>query len=228
MRADCIFFRELGFGEDQIQLSSEEVQHLKSLRLFGIDKKIEIRNGRGHGFLYFVSAKSRDARKVENSEIQKPALKTISLAGGIPKGNRLDWLLQKSTELGVTNIYFCNWERSVRQDFNTDRSHRIIQEASAQSNRYYLLNVQFFSGWEELREKIQAPFVFLDPSAKDFLGDMDSNRKDICIPLIGPEGGFSERELSIFREAGIPGYHLGSGILRMETAYLYTAVFKSL
>lgn len=204
-------------------MTGEEITHLKSLRIFAKDKKIEIRDGQGGRFVFSCPAHSKDL-VLELSEPQAFSQpRALRLGGAIPKGNRLDWMLQKCTELGTTDFYFCNFERSVRSDFSEDRAQRILVEACIQSGRTHLPNLHYFKNWKELFAHLpRHDFRILDPRCTQPLEFSGIGGE---IYLIGPEGGFGN-ELSEWEALSIPGFNLGGDILRMETAYVHIASLK--
>jgi 16S rRNA (uracil1498-N3)-methyltransferase len=197
-----------------------DINHLKSLRLFSQDKTVEIRNGEGDSWKFHSPANSKSLESIHESNLHFQAPSPIRLGGAIPKGGRLDYLLQKCTEIGVTEIHFTNFERSIRSDFSWDRSERIICEAASQSKRTHLPQIFFYNNWEELIQKYRVDeFLFLDTIESQPLAMKESIEK---ILLVGPEGGFGgdrEKLLSL----GMKSRHLGAGIMRMETVYVYLA-----
>jgi 16S rRNA (uracil1498-N3)-methyltransferase len=204
-------------------LDAIDINHLKSLRLFHQDKTIEIRNGEGDSWKFHSPSNSKSLEPIEpfsqgHTRFTPPP--TIRLGGAIPKGGRLDYLLQKCTEIGVTEFHFTNFERSIRSDFSPERSERIICEAASQSKRTHLPQIFHYKKWEDLIQKFTIQeFLFLDTVESMPLSFKESSDK---ILLIGPEGGFgNDREKLL--NYGIPSRNLGEGIMRMETAYVYLA-----
>lgn len=134
----------------------------------------------------------------------------------IPKGDRLDWMVQKLTEIGATEITLVDYARSVvrwtadRVQRNLDRLARISRDASMQSRRAWRPTI---TGPVSFDVAVAHPgTVLLDPSGQPFLESQTV--------LIGPEGGFSEAELA----RDVPRVTLGDAVLRVETAALVAAV----
>lgn len=135
--------------------------------------------------------------------------RTVTIAAAMPKGDRLDWMVQKVTELGVDRLVLLHAEHSVvrwkpdRAEHQLARLQRIADEALRQSRRV-------------LRMTIDAPVA-----ATDVLGDFvvaepggRTLRAGDAAVAVGPEGGWSATELAVCRDR----IDLGPTILRTETA----------
>ena len=145
----------------------------------------------------------------------------IWLAFSPIKSNYFNFMIQKSTELGVTKFIPVIFERSIVRKINNDRLKKIIIEATEQSNRIYTpkiespVNLQnFLSTYED---KIKLIFTDLNSNKKK-ISLIKSEKKPLCI-LIGPEGDFSESErLKILNFKDVETIKLNDNILRSETA----------
>ncbi len=204
-----------------LELTSNEINHLKSLRIFQEDKTILVLDGEGTSYFYRFPPGSRQGELIPNSQIIHTPLHSQIVAGAIPKGNRFDTLLRMGTEIGVTEFHFFSWERSVREVFSIERAERILVEAASQSERIFLPRIFQYNTWRDFLT-VQEPekLLALDPDADISLKWEEVRGK---IPLIGPEGGFSPEEIDMFQEKRIPVRNLGMGIMRMETAYIFIA-----
>lgn len=149
----------------------------------------------------------------------------ITLVQGISRGERMDWTLQKATELGVTAIVPVLSARSVVRldEHQASRKqahwHGIVSAASEQSGRtripclaqpVALLDYLADSAKEGLR-------ALLSPSAQTALAGVAGAPGRIEL-LIGPEGGLSDEEAIVAQEVGFTPVHLGPRVLRTETA----------
>ena len=135
----------------------------------------------------------------------------FTLASAIPKGDRVEWLVQKAVELGVDTLQLLHTDRSVVH-WKTDRAakqmvrlRRIAVEAARQSRRIWL---------PELAAPVDASIV-LSTAAVAEPGGHVVGPADSCI-AIGPEGGWSADELEMARDQ----VTLGANVLRTETAAL--------
>ena len=145
----------------------------------------------------------------------------IWLAFSPIKSNYFNFMIQKSTELGVTKFIPVIFERSIVRKINNDRLKKIIIEATEQSNRIYTPKIEspvklqnFLSTYED---KIKLIFTDLNSNKKK-ISLIKSEKKPLCL-LIGPEGDFSESErLKILNFKDVETIKLNDNILRSETA----------
>ena len=157
--------------------------------------------------------------KIEN--INKPG--NISLIFSLIKSSKLDYLIQKCTEVGVKSFYPVISEKSVAKNLNIQRTERIIKESCEQSNQLYLPAIHAV---EKLEKKLKS----LDKNSIVFFADINSPNKKIeevlkknknreFYLLVGPEGDFSLKERDLLNSMSncIP-ISLGLNILRSETA----------
>ena len=148
----------------------------------------------------------------------------ITLIQGLLKGEKMDFVIQKATELGVYGILPVITERSqLRATRKHDRWQKIAEEASRQSGRTRVPEVFEAPAYEEVF-RIPAVvsgkgIIFWEQGGEKLSFAIDKlSREDQITLLIGPEGGFSEREVSLAAENGFVVSTLGSRILRAETA----------
>lgn len=135
----------------------------------------------------------------------------------------MEWLLQKGTELGLTHFYFLKFEQSDRKDFNLSRAQKIVEEASIQSKRVFLPEVVAPVSLKEflISQKEQNLSIYrLDPKGE---WKLKSEFFQNAIWIIGPEGGFREKEILLLQERNIPGIKVGDTILKIETAVVFAA-----
>ncbi len=157
--------------------------------------------------------------KIEN--INKPG--NISLIFSLIKSSKLDYLIQKCTEVGVKSFSPIISEKSVAKNLNIKRIERIIKESCEQSNQLY---VPAIHAVEKLEKKLKS----LDKNSIVFFADINSSNKKIeevfknnknreFYLLVGPEGDFSLKERDLLNSMSncIP-ISLGQSILRSETA----------
>ena len=152
---------------------------------------------------------------------QKESSKELWLAFSPIKSNYQNFMIQKATELGVTKFLPIIFDRTVVRKINNERLEKIVIEASEQSNR---LNVPEI-------EKVQDLKNFLNSNSMDLIfTDLNSDNKKIekskltdkpiCI-IIGPEGDFSEAEREeILSFKGVQSLKINENILRSETAVI--------
>ena len=213
---EMLFFRPNETFKNEITLTKEEIEHLRSLRLNDTDKEIEVRDGLGNSYIFQVGAKSKSGKLLEKRTTVLSERK-IGVASAIPKAQRLDFLLQKSTEIGITDFYFINFFQSERRDLNTERCNKIILEACSQSKRHSIPSIKLYNSLENFLKEHEN-VLLLNPDA---LQPLSENANWNLIPVIGPEGGFRKEELEMLENAKAKSYSLGTNILRIETAHIF-------
>jgi 16S rRNA (uracil1498-N3)-methyltransferase len=151
----------------------------------------------------------------------------ITLAQAIARGEKMDLILQKATELGVARIVPIVSERTeVRLDGEraarrVEHWRRVVIHACEQCGRARLPVLEppvALPVFAETAARSQAWRFVLEPDARQGLAVGDA-RRPVTI-AIGPEGGFGDRDLAILRAAGFEGVRLGPRVLRTETAGL--------
>jgi len=173
-------------------------------------------NGISKGIVEFTVTKHLRAK--ENS-------KEIWLAFSPIKSNYFNFMIQKSTELGITNFLPIIFDRSVVRKINTQRLEKVIIEATEQSNR---INVPKMEKPQNLKNflsknKGKMNLIFTDLNSENKKLDLNKlTNKPICI-IIGPEGDFSEAEREeILSYEGVNSIKINKNILRSETAAIST------
>lgn len=144
--------------------------------------------------------------------------RTITLYQSIIKKDNFEWIVQKGTELGVSKIVPIISERSEKKSLNLDRLAIIAKEACEQSGRAVLPTLSIPVTLADAISDVTLPYLAFHSDGEAFSADIrGAIGRDVSI-LIGPEGGWSDHELSLFREKGIEIFSLGSQTLRAETA----------
>lgn len=162
-------------------------------------------------------------------DVELPCELHVALA--VLKGERLEWAVQKLTELGVSRISFLSTERTVvtaddeRWSKRLERYRRIAREAAEQCGRVRLPEIHEPRGLTAAIEGSEdAARLFLDPGSGRAAPAMLRPCPAKVLALIGPEGGFTETEAAAAREAGVTAVGLGPRVLRAETAAVAVAV----
>ncbi len=155
-----------------------------------------------------------------------PAPCQIRLVQGVPKGDKTELILQKGTELGVSQFHLVTMERSVVRFKNNSRQslrwEKIIQEAARQSGQYHLPRLQCSNSLKDALGDDPADLNLLlweqcETPLADVLGDQRYRRISV---IVGPEGGITEQEVAEAVSYGYQPARLGPRILRTETAGL--------
>ncbi len=150
---------------------------------------------------------------LENNE---PSIK-LTLIQPLLKAEKLEYVLQKVTELGVSSICLYQAERSpvkiLEQEKKLIRWQKIIEAAVCQSRRSFLPKIEFYNGLALLLPKVKVPLYYAAPAAAAKF----SLAVNELAAVIGPESGFSEKESALLAKSG-QAFSLGKTTLRTETA----------
>ena len=166
-----------------------------------------------------------DAR--EKAPEQEPGLR-ITLYQGLPKGEKLDLILQKCTELGVAEVVTFEAARSIvklrgeRSAGRLERCRKIVQEAARQSGRSSAPRVSIGGSLEAVLGEARQEVKLLLWEGEQTTGLRDSfeahRAPQSVAVVVGPEGGFSSQEVEQAIACGFTPVSLGRRILRTETA----------
>lgn len=174
------------------------------------------------------------AEEIEEHSPELPV--NVTVAHGLPKGDKLELVIQKATELGVFAIQPFAAERSIvkwdtkKSAKKIDRWNKISKEAAEQSHRHHIPAISSPISFNELGEAAKsydAVLVAYEEQAKkgersQFANALSSvSEGQSILIVVGPEGGLSDREVTQLEEAGAISCGFGPRILRTETAPLY-------
>lgn len=210
---------------NRVEISDSSLLHqMKNVLRFKVGQELVVMNGLGLKVKARVETLHKKGAVIELGEREQcapPSRRVRLICALSKKPSTFEWIVQKATELGVTDIVpLVSARCQVRELRKQDRLDLILKEAAEQSENAFP---------PKLHDAIQlSDFLASGPSGELLAGDArehDGFLKDMPpLPnqdvnlLIGPEGGFTEEELDAIRHAGGKIFLLGEGILRMETA----------
>lgn len=221
------FIPETHFTVGQsLELPAETLRHLRTVLRLSAGVECELLDGSG------VIARAQiledySARILSVSKAPPPSC-SLSLIQGLPKGEKLELVLQKGTELGVNRFLPTHMARSVgrlkpeREQKRSKRWEKIIQEAARQSGQPYLPQLQ-------IKHSFESALTAVDADLKLLLWEENNQPLDQLLPdkcpqrivvIVGPEGGITAEEAKKAELAGYLPVSLGPRILRTETAGL--------
>ena len=208
------------------ELNSDNSHHLNKVLRFPVGKNITVFNGDGFDYKALVQdAKKTTSLKIISRERNNSESKLdLTLAQGIAKGEKMDFLIQKAVELGVTRIIPMKLERCVvrlreeKVQKKIDHWQKIANHACEQSGRSVIVSVSDPVSLERLLEEKGHNGFVLHHRAQIGLSQVQETSNATI--LIGPEGGLTEKEVSDSEFAGYQSVHIGKRVLRTETASL--------
>ena len=155
----------------------------------------------------------------------------VTLIYGLPKGDKFEFVVQKATELGVSTIVPYAASRSIsviskdKEDKKLERWNKIAKEASEQSKRNKLVKVERVCNEDSLlnyKSKLNlVAYEDVSDEGCSKLFNLLSKKYDSITLVVGPEGGFEQREIDNLVDNGFEVVSLGKRILRSETAPLF-------
>jgi 16S rRNA (uracil1498-N3)-methyltransferase len=213
-----------------ITVTDEDVRHIATVLRMKTGDHLLLCDGRGTEYTVSISDINKSAIKTNilgqtTREIRYPL---ITLGQGLPKSDKMDWIVQKATELGTASIVALITERTIvkvkDEEKRLVRWRRICREAAMQSNRADIPRVegiQTFGDYVRTLDPGPGTLLLLPweegtKPIKDVLRERPGVKN--IIALIGPEGGFSAAEAALAQEKGFCAVSLGPNILRAETA----------
>lgn len=209
----------------RIALPEDVAGHLVRVLRLGVGDACVLFNGDGHDYdarIVSVSKKSVEADIESVREVRNESPLRIVLVQGIARGEKMDWILQKATELGVAGFVPVHGERGeVRLD--GERAEKrlrhwrsVVVSACEQSGRARIPEVAPPRALADALADLPAMRLLLDPEAtRPLPSHIDDNA---CAIAIGPEGGWSATDMATLAAAGFVGARLGPRVLRTETA----------
>lgn len=233
------FFVELNqISGDVVVISGEDFKHITKVLRLGSGDEIEVCDGQGIDYQVLLSTpgassvsgtiKNRYPSEGENADF------SVTLFQGLPKGTKMEVIIQKSVELGVTDIVPFSSQRAISQikdkkDKKIERWQRIAYEAAKQSKRGIVPEVKSPCSLMNLLAAVAHYDVLflayedenkqsLKMALKNLKKPDDFDKKLKIGVIIGPEGGFDPQEVETCKKAGVISVTLGKRILRTETA----------
>ena len=211
----------------EVHLPEDAAGHLvRVLRLQAGDACV-LFNGDGRDYdARIVVAGKREARAeiIAARPVANESPLRITLLQGIARGEKMDWILQKATELGVARILPVDSERSevkldaARAQKRLAHWREVVVSACEQSGRAVVPDVLAPQPLAQAAPFQEGRGLLLDPQGTSSLATLGGQAFDACTLAIGPEGGWSPRDRGQLDAAGYEGMRLGPRILRTETA----------
>jgi 16S rRNA (uracil1498-N3)-methyltransferase len=218
------------FNGQSITISGEDVHHIVKVLRMKTGDELLLCDGKGAEYSAKIARinKSDITAEVKARSSREIRYPLITLGQGLPKSDKMDWIVQKATELGVATIVPLVTERTIAkikdEEKRVSRWQKISREAAMQSNRLDIPQVGHLVSFPEfLRTLAPEPRTLLllpweegTVPIREILR-ANSDIKNIIV-LIGPEGGFSAHEAEAAQAKGFHLVSLGPNLLRTETA----------
>lgn len=219
-----------------ISITGDLLTHLRDSLRVTLGETIWFGNGDGTRYRAEIADVSKRAIAAHIVEIlQEPSRCTpcLILCQSLLKGEKMDWIVQKATELGIRKIVPIESRHSVvrlktdRVDHQLARWRRIALEAAQQSEQWHIPKIARPRSLSELLANHATCTTILmlterqEGKSLRTVGLPQGPHSSLLV-LVGPEGGWSQEELEVAEQAGVETITLGRHILRSETAAIAT------
>lgn len=229
------FVSDKAFQGDIIKLSQEDFFHMQKVMRMKDGEKVTCVNENEEVFLCELSDHTQpELHIIEKIEEKHELDVCVRLIYGLPKLDKFEYVVQKCTELGVSEIVPLLSKRSlIKTDANrfekkAERTRKIIKEASKQSKREKLVKLHMPMTIKEILA-LKADYLLVADEEESKQHECQKfelclkslKPKDVINIVVGPEGGFDREEIMFLKDNGYQSCSLGTRILRSETAPLY-------
>ena len=217
----------------ELRLEAEEAHHLRDVLRLARGEAVEVFDAEGRTAQGELCAVDGRGVTVLVRDVREPDRRGLlwTVASAVPKGGRVDWMIEKLSELGADRFVPLATQRSVvhpEGKGKRERWARIAAEAAKQSRRVGVMGIGELVELKAFLAQMSGAGWYLSTGARGVsveeaagrLGGMATEQLNL---LIGPEGGWTEQEERELSEAGLTGVSLGRTILRVETAAVAAA-----
>lgn len=214
-------------------LTKEQFHQCKNVLRMKQGDEIRLVDQEGKGNIYMFEDNSlENLRFVEEIYFAKNKVKKTLIASLI-RSERLEWMIQKACELGVDEIYLYQSDHGVVRDFGKrtkrkmERFNEISKEACEQSYRQYAVPVIGIITKDDISKiKKERNYIMDLGDYPDFYSSLEKDIASVAV-ILGPEGGFSDKERTFFVEEGFESRSLSKNVLRAETACILSVALLS-
>ena len=213
-------------------LEESDIRHIKKVMRMNINDKIEVVYNNKLHICEITSLEPFNIKVIEELDEDKKTKIELTVAVALVKEQKMDLILQKLTELGVSRIIPVSMERNIvkldKERFNKKkvRWESICKEASEQSKRTNIPIIEDIKSIKDLtKEDADLKLVASTKEKEKLLNYYLQSIEDCAkiIMVIGPEGGISDKEEDILVSNGYNRVSFGNLIFRVETATIYVA-----
>ena len=214
-------------------IEGEDVKHISKVLRCRIGEELEVCDNNNNEYICEITNIDKNQVELnilEKVDIQRESDLKIKVYQGLPKGPKMEMILQKLTEVGVDEIILVQTKRTVvkvddkKEDKKLERWERIIYEAAKQSKRGKIPSLRGVLTFKEALADMKENDFNIAPYENEKTKSIKQAIKGVNINnigiFVGPEGGFEETEIEAIEDIGGQSVSLGPRILRTETASL--------
>lgn len=220
----------INLDKKECLIQGDDVKHISKVLRCTVGEKLEICDKNNNEYICEITdiaKKEVFLNIIESVDIKRESDIKMKLYQGLPKGQKMDLILQKLTEVGVSEIIPVITKRSVakledKKDKKIQRWERIVYEAAKQSKRGIIPKVKGPLSFKEALLDMKQNSINIVPyekeNSKSIKDAINKSNMDSVGIFIGPEGGFDQEEINMLQDIGALSISLGPRILRTETA----------
>lgn len=227
------FVKQEQIGPDVITVTGPDVNHIKNVLRMRPGEKVLISNGVDRDYLCEIASVTGEAVTASILSEEKEGTELpvkIWLFQGLPKGDKMELIIQKAVELGVYRVVPVETRRTVvkldskKEEARVRRWNAVSESTAKQSKRIVIPEVSGVMTFKEALaftegfDKKMIPFEHAEgmKETKEFIAGVEPGM-NVAV-FIGPEGGFEDEEIALAETYGVKPVTLGRRILRTETA----------
>tara|TARA_B100001113_G_scaffold58490_1_gene44050 strand:+ start:4698 stop:5390 length:693 start_codon:yes stop_codon:yes gene_type:complete len=220
-----LFFSEI--TDNRVNFSLDEKKHLTKVLRKKVGDELSVIDGKGYLYIVRITSLEKNSFQIEiirKEKKEKTHNYYLHIAIAPTKNiSRFEWFLEKATEIGIDEITPIICQRSERKKINMQRCNRILISSIKQSLKFYKPKLNEPSNFSDfIKEKLEGDKLIAHCLKTEKNKINKSNQKKYII-LIGPEGDFTENEITNALKNGFKATTLGNSRLRTETAGIIAA-----
>lgn len=216
-----LYFSSEKVKENIIGISGDDYKHIVKVMRHSVGDEIYVTNGEGEICFSIIKEIKKDFLTAAVKKVLHYEDNFFNIFFCIPKlksSDRLEFALEKCTELGITNFIIFDSERAIHKSIKKERWRKIVLSAMKQSLRSYVPKINAVNSLNEIL-KPDGRKILLEQTAGNKISSLEINKDEKYYFIFGPEGGFTKEEINLFNEK----YKLTENRLRTETAVIKCA-----
>jgi 16S rRNA (uracil1498-N3)-methyltransferase len=215
---------------DRVAFAPDDARKLATVLRKQSGDRVQVVDSGGAAFAATLEVGGRDVAATLDERLDRGEVETalrVTIAQAVPKGQKMELVVEKATELGAHAIVPVRSARVIGHETSpakVERWRRIAKSAAQQSGRARIPDVADVHGWDALLatfaryDRVYVPWELADPAPLREVFERELPAATSVLIVVGPEGGFSAAEVERARAAGASAISLGRRILRTETA----------
>ncbi len=217
---------------DRVTFAADDARKIATVLRARSGDRVAVIDSSGRAFAATLTVAGSNVQAILEEALERGARESpvrLTIAQAIPKGQKMDLIVEKATELGVASIVPLRSDRVTGDrtgEHKIERWQRLAKTAAQQCGRTTIPTIAPIAGWDEVLasfpgyDRVYMPWELADVRPLRERFDADALHVASALFLIGPEGGFSAAEVERASAAGATTISLGARILRTETVAL--------